>query len=81
MHMLCLRTIPFIDADTLALCEAKEALLRDRHGFILYLSKGGPTPAPPEEKIFRLRMREALIWLNEEPEDQGSFWVEEGSHA
>lgn len=28
-----------------------------------------------EERVFFLELREALVWLNEPPEDQGSFWV------
>jgi hypothetical protein len=73
MQMLCLRNIPFIDADSLVLGEAKEALFRDPHGFLLYLSKN-PSSASNEERIFRLEAREALIWLNEAAQDQGSFW-------
>jgi hypothetical protein len=80
MQMLCLRSIPSIDADTLADCEAKEALFRDRNGFLLYLSKARPS-AGFEERVVRLGTREALLWLNEDLEDQGSFWVGDGSDA
>jgi len=39
----------------------------------LYLSDGEPWFAT-EERIIFLGPREALIWLNESPQDQGSFW-------
>ena len=73
IKMICSRTVPFFDADTLAVREAREALFRDRQGFVLYLSKE-VSSAPKEERILRVGVREALLWLNEDPQDQGSFW-------
>ncbi|UPK38155.1 hypothetical protein IVB18_13300 [Bradyrhizobium sp. 186] len=73
MELICLRTIPAIDTESLLPCEAKEALFRDPHGFLLYLSKE-VSSAPTEERLVRLATREALVWLNEAPHDQGSFW-------
>jgi hypothetical protein len=72
--MICSRSIPFIDVDTLSVGEAREALFRDQHGFVLYLSKGAPS-APGDERILRVGAREALLWLNEDAHDQGSFWA------
>jgi hypothetical protein len=74
MQMICLRDIDYLDADELAPRKAKEALLRDENGFLLYLSKERSS-ASNEERIFRLGMREALIWLNESGINQGSFWA------
>jgi hypothetical protein len=73
MELICLRTIPAIDIESLLPCEAKEALFRDQRGFFLYLSKEGSS-APVEERVVRLAAREALVWLNEAPQDQVSFW-------
>ena len=74
MQMISSRTIPFIDAQSLAPGQAREALFRDENnGFILYLSDS-VTSSNMEERIIRLEMREALIWLNETPEDGGAFW-------
>jgi hypothetical protein len=76
MQLICLRTIPFIEAESLRFREAKEALFRDaERGFLLYLSKDDVQSAPVEERVIPLAPREALIWLNEHPEDQGSFWA------
>jgi hypothetical protein len=51
--------------------QTREALFRDDRGnFILYLAGGDPASAT-EERIVRLRLREALIWLNE---DRESWW-------
>jgi hypothetical protein len=73
MELICSRTIPAIDADSLLPCEAKEVLLRDQQGFLLYLTKEASF-APIEERLLRLGTREAIVWLNEEPQEQGSFW-------
>ena len=74
MQMISTRTIPFIDVQSLALGHAREALFRDgNNGFLLYLSDGLPS-SRTEERIIRLDMREALIWLNETAEDGAAFW-------
>jgi len=74
MQMISSRIIPFIDAQSLAPGQAREALFRDENsGFILYLSDS-VTASKTEERLIRLEMREALIWLNEPPEDGGAFW-------
>jgi hypothetical protein len=73
MQMIFSRIIPFLDA-SLVPGEAREALFRDENnGFILYLSNGAPSSAT-EERIVRLEVREALIWLNEASEHESSFW-------
>jgi hypothetical protein len=74
MQMIFSRTIPFLDAQSLAPGQAREVLFRDAgNGFILYLSDG-TTPSDTQDRIIRLETREALIWLNEIAEDEGSFW-------
>ena len=40
---------------------------------LFYLCDGEPSRAAEERVIF-LGLREALIWLNEPSQDQGSFW-------
>jgi hypothetical protein len=75
VQLISSRTIPFIDTRSLSESRAKEALLHDkRKGFILYLSSGETAPTG-EERVLFLEVREALIWLNEPAEEQGSFWV------
>ncbi|GGI33299.1 hypothetical protein [Bradyrhizobium guangdongense] len=75
MQLLFSRTVSFIDASSLAICEAREALFRNgSKDFILYLSNGDGSSAS-EERLLFLELREALIWLNEAPEEQGSFWM------
>lgn len=74
MRLISSRTIPFLDSETLAPRQAREALFRtagDR--FVLYLADDGP-PSDGEERVMFLDLREALIWLNEPAEQQGSFW-------
>jgi hypothetical protein len=74
MQMIFSRTIPFIDVQSLAPGEAREALFKDaNNGFILYLSDGVNSSAM-EERIIRLGTREALIWLNETSDDGAAFW-------
>ncbi|WP_143039616.1 MULTISPECIES: hypothetical protein [Bradyrhizobium] len=74
MQMISLRNVPFIDTESLAAAEGREALFRDDQGFVLYLSTDISTPLG-EERIVRLGAREALIWLNEDSQEQGSFWI------
>jgi hypothetical protein len=73
MQVISFRIVPFIDSHPLEEREGREGLLRDGSGFNLYLTDGDPSSAP-EERIISLEPREALIWLNEAREDQGSFW-------
>ena len=75
MQLVSSRSISFIDVPSLAIFEAKEALFHDEDkGFLLYLS-GGDLSSTAEERVVLLELREALIWLNEPPEDRGSFWA------
>ncbi|MEH2539298.1 hypothetical protein V1278_000150 [Bradyrhizobium sp. AZCC 1577] len=75
MQLVSSRTISFIDVPSLAVFEAKEALFHDEgKGFLLYLS-GGEVSSTAKERVVFLELREALIWLNEPPEDRGSFWA------
>ena len=74
MQMISSRAVAFLDTQSLVPGHAREALFRDEDGdFFLYLSDGEPWSAT-EERVILLGPREALIWLNEAPQDQGSFW-------
>jgi hypothetical protein len=73
MQMISSRTISFLDDQTLAPGNAREALFRDeQYGFILYLSDD-LTPPASNERIIRLDVREALIWLNQTAGDVELF--------
>jgi hypothetical protein len=75
MQMIFSRIIPFLDVQTLAAGEAREILFRNPDdSFILYLADS-TAASTTNERVIRLGMREALIWLNERPEDDGSFWI------
>ena len=75
MKLVSSRTIPFVDSRSLAPSQAREALFRAKGDrFVLYLADGDPSTAGEERVIF-LELREALIWLNEPPEQSGSFWT------
>ena len=74
MQMISTRAVAFLDVQSLAPGQAREALFRDGDGnFLLYLCDGEPWSAR-EERVILLGPREALIWLNESPQDHGSFW-------
>ena len=74
MQMISSRIIPFLDVQSLAPGHAREVLFRDvDNSFILYLSDDTAS-SDAQERVIRLGMREALIWLNESPQDEGSFW-------
>ncbi len=74
MQMISSRAVAFIDTQSLASGEVREVLLRDGDGsFLLYLRDGEYASATPE-RVLMLDLREALIWLNEPEQEQGSFW-------
>ena len=73
MRMISSRTLAFLDTQSLAPGHVREALFRvDSGGFLLYLGNGEPSE---EERVLSLGLREALIWLNEPPQEPGSFWI------
>ena len=75
MRLISSRTVAFLDSQSLAPGQAREALFRasdDR--FVLYLTDGD-SPSAGEERVIFLELREALIWLNEPSGQRGSFWV------
>jgi hypothetical protein len=74
MKLICSRTISFLDVQSFAPREAKEALFRDENGFVLYLSDGAQPPAL-QERLISLDAREALLWLNETPSGGEPFWI------
>jgi hypothetical protein len=75
MELVSSRTVPFIDSQSLAPGRAREALFRaDDDRFVLYLADD-TSSSDGKERIIFLGLREALIWLNEPPEQSGSFWT------
>jgi hypothetical protein len=73
MHLLASREYPVIDYQTLAEFTGRERLFRAVNGaFLLYLSSDWKLAA--EVRIIWLSAREAISWLNETPEEFGSFW-------
>jgi hypothetical protein len=73
LQLLCRRNIPALDPESLECREAQEALFRDGDRFVLYLSDGAPPPFR-RERLIPLSSRQALIWLNEDQVEAGSFW-------
>jgi hypothetical protein len=74
MQMISSRAVAFIDAQSLTSGKAREALFRDGDGcFLLYLHDGEHASVT-QERVLLLDLREALIWLNEPAQEQGSFW-------
>jgi hypothetical protein len=73
LRLVCARTVPFIDSETLCDRRGQEALFRKEGCFILYMSDG-ELSSRKQERLVRLTTREALIWLNEHGEDVGAFW-------
>jgi hypothetical protein len=74
MRLVVSRLCPFIDSNSLEWRNGREVLFRQQEGgFILYLSDSDQIPSAGE-RIVRLDARSALLWVNEQPENQGSFW-------
>jgi hypothetical protein len=75
MQLISSRAIAFLDSQSLAPRQAREALFRTNSDrFVLYLTDGAPSSTNEERLVF-LELREALIWLNEPSEQRGSFWT------
>ena len=73
MHLLVSREYPVIDYQTMTEFVGHERLFRAANGtFLLHMSTEGKPDA--EERIIRLIARDAISWLNQEPEQFGSFW-------
>ncbi len=73
MQLLASRDYPVIDSQTMGEFIGHERLFRAVDGsFLLHLSSEGKLEA--EERIVWLTVRDALSWLNEEPDEFGSFW-------
>jgi hypothetical protein len=73
MHFLASREYPVIDCQTMAELVGYERLFRTTNGaFWLHMSSDGKTGT--EERIIRLTARDTIMWLNDEPEQFGSFW-------
>jgi hypothetical protein len=74
MQLISSRTVPFPATHPLPNGQAREALFRNDDGrFILYLTDGSQ-PAPSEERVIFLELREALLWLNEPAQEQRASW-------
>jgi hypothetical protein len=73
MQLVACREYPVIDCQTLAEFIGSERLFRAADGsFLLYMSSDGKPEA--EERIAWLSVRDAISWLNEAPDQYGSFW-------
>ena len=73
MHLLAHRDCPVIDYQTMGEFIGHERLFRVTDGgFLLHMSSDGKREA--EERIVWLTVRDAISWLNETPDEFGSFW-------
>jgi hypothetical protein len=73
MLLLASREYPVIDYQTMAEFIGHERLFRTTNGaFVLHLSSA--RKSCEEERIIRLTTRDAISWLNEVPDQFGSFW-------
>jgi hypothetical protein len=73
MQLLAFREYPAIDARTLVECKGHERLFRAADGsFLLHMSSEGQPVV--EERVMWLSVRDAMSWLNEEPDQYGSLW-------
>jgi hypothetical protein len=74
LHLLAFREYPVIDYQTMTDYLGCERLFRAANGaFLLHMSSSERMPSA-EERIIRLSARDALSWLNQEPDQFGSYW-------
>ena len=73
VHLLAFREYPAIDAQTLVEFTGHERLFSGAAGsFLLHMSSEGLPVV--EERVMWLSVRNAMSWLNEEPDQYGSLW-------
>ena len=73
MQLLASRDYPVIDYQTMGEFIGYERLFRTTDGaFVLHMSSEAKLEA--EERIIWLTARDAISWLNEAPDEFGSFW-------
>jgi hypothetical protein len=73
LHLLGYREYRVVDYQTMIEHVGCERLFRAINGaFLLHMSSEGVPSA--EERIIRLSARDALSWLNQEPDEFGSYW-------
>ena len=73
MQLLTSRDYPVIDYQTMAEFIGEERLFRAPDGsFLLHMSSKGNREK--QERIAWLTVRDAITWLNEAPDQFGSFW-------
>ena len=73
MQLLVSRDYAVIDYQTMGEFIGYERLFRATDGaFLLHMSSEGKLEA--EERIIWLTVRDAMSWLNEAPDEFGSFW-------
>ena|SRR5260221_7876097 len=73
MQLLASRSYPVIDYQTMAEFVGLERLFRVSDGtFLLHMAS--EEEPEPEERIAWLSTRDAISWLNEAPDQYGSFW-------
>jgi hypothetical protein len=73
MELLESREYPVIDCQTMIEFVGRERLFRSSEGtFLLHMSSDSKLQA--EQRISWLTARDAISWLNEAPDEFGSFW-------
>jgi hypothetical protein len=73
MHFLISREYPVVDYQTMAEFIGHERLFRTTSG-VFWLHMSSDEKSGPEERIIRLTARDTITWLNDRPEQFGSFW-------
>jgi hypothetical protein len=72
MRLIVYRKYPVIDYQTMAEFEGHERLFRTNDSqFLLHMSSEN---RDAQERIVWLSTRDAILWLNDSPNQFGSFW-------
>ena len=72
MQLICFRTYPFLDTQTLEERQARDTLLRiGENEFLLHMTSDDVVQ---EERLFRFDSRAALVWINQQVDEYGVDW-------
>ena len=72
MQLICSRTYPFLDTQTLEERQARDTLLRiGENEFLLHMTSDDVVQG---ERLVRFDSRAALVWINQQVDEYGVDW-------
>ena len=72
MQLICSRTYPFLDAQTLVERQARDTLVKiGENEFLLHMTSDDDAQ---RDRLVRFDSRAALVWINQQVDEYGIDW-------